>query len=262
MTTGAPLRIADLRVKIEEKPILKGLNLTVNPGEIHAIMGPNGAGKTTLGHTLMGHPRYTVTGGTAFIGEQNLLDLPVNERARAGLFLAFQYPFEVSGVTVANFLRQAVNAVQGEEISVWDFQELLAEKMQLLEMNEAFASRYLNEGFSGGEKKRNEMLQMLLLNPKIAVLDETDSGLDVDALKIVSKAVNSLRGPNFGAILITHYHRMLDHIKPDVVHVLMGGRIVKTGGPELAMEIEKKGYDWIKAELGITDEAEVGQGVK
>lgn len=262
MSNGAPLIVDDLRVSIGDKPILKGLNLQVKPGEIHAIMGPNGAGKTTLGFSLMGHPRYEVTGGSAKLGDTNLFDLDVSQRAKAGLFLAFQYPFEVSGVTVANFLRQAVNAVRGEEISVWDFQTMLAEKMQLLEMDEAFASRYLNEGFSGGEKKRNEMLQMLLLEPRFAILDETDSGLDVDALKVVSKAVNSLRGPNFGAVIITHYHRILDHIKPDVVHVMMNGRIVKTAGPELAVEIEKRGYDWIKAELGIIDEAPEAQGVK
>ncbi|MFZ5828297.1 MAG: Fe-S cluster assembly ATPase SufC [Bacillota bacterium] len=255
MTTGAPLNVKDLRVNIGEKEILKGLNLEVKPGEIHAIMGPNGAGKTTLGFALMGHPRYEVTGGSVTLGGEDVLEMEVSDRAKAGLFLAFQYPFEVAGVTVANFLRQAVNAVRGEEVSVWDFQEMLSEKMNLLEMDEAFAARYLNEGFSGGEKKRNEMLQMALLEPKIAILDETDSGLDIDALKVVAKAVNSLRGPNFGAIVITHYHRILDHINPDVVHVLMGGRIVKTGGPELAMEIEKKGYDWIKAELGIVDEA-------
>jgi Fe-S cluster assembly ATP-binding protein len=262
VTTGAPLIIEDLRVNIGEKEILKGLNLKVNPGEIHAIMGPNGAGKTTLGFALMGHPRYEVTGGSAKLGEQDLLSMEVSDRAKSGLFLAFQYPFEVSGVTVANFLRQAVGAVRGEEVSVWDFQEELSAKMEMLEMSEAFAARYLNEGFSGGEKKRNEMLQMLLLSPKFAILDETDSGLDVDALKVVAKAVNTLRGPDFGAIVITHYHRILDHIGPDVVHVLMGGRIVKTGGPELALEIEKKGYDWIKAELGIADEAEETQGVK
>lgn len=261
MTNGAPLIVEDLRVKIGEKEILKGLNLNVKPGEIHAIMGPNGAGKTTLGFTLMGHPRYEVLGGSVKLGDEDLLSMEVSDRAKAGLFLAFQYPFEVAGVTVANFLRQAVGAVRGEEISVWDFQEMLTEKMGLLEMDESFASRYLNEGFSGGEKKRNEMLQMALLEPKIAILDETDSGLDVDALKVVSKAVNSLRGPNFGAVVITHYHRILDHIKPDFVHVLMNGRIVKSGGPELALEIEKKGYDWIKAELGIVDEAEP-QGVK
>jgi len=262
VTTGAPLIVEDLRVNIGDKPILKGLNLKVNPGEIHAIMGPNGAGKTTLGFTLMGHPRYEVTGGSVHLGEQDLLSLEVSERAKAGLFLAFQYPFEVAGVTVANFLRQAVSAIRGEEVSVWDFQEELTEKMTLLEMPETFAARYLNEGFSGGEKKRNEMLQMTLLNPRFAVLDETDSGLDVDALKVVAKAVNTLRGPNFGAVVITHYNRILDHINPDIVHVLMNGRIVKTGGPELALEIEKKGYDWIKAELGILDEAAEVQGVK
>lgn len=262
MTTGAPLIVEDLRVNIGEKPILKGLNLKVNPGEIHAIMGPNGAGKTTLGFALMGHPRYEVTGGSVKLGDEDLLAMEVSDRAKAGLFLAFQYPFEVAGVTVANFLRQAVSAVRGEEVSVWDFQGELAEKMDLLEMDESFAGRYLNEGFSGGEKKRNEMLQMTLLNPRFAILDETDSGLDIDALKVVAKAVNSLRGPDFGAIVITHYHRILDHIKPDVVHVMMNGRIVKTGGPELALEIEKKGYDWIKAELGIKDEAAEAQGVK
>jgi len=261
VTTGASLTVKDLRVNIGEKPILKGLNLTVKPGEIHAIMGPNGAGKTTLGFSLMGHPRYEVTGGSVLLGDRNLLEMEVSDRAKAGIFLAFQYPFEVSGVTVANFLRQAVSAVCGEELSVWEFQEKLSEKMAFLDMDESFAGRYLNEGFSGGEKKRNEMLQMLLLNPKYAILDETDSGLDVDALKVVAKAVNSLRGPNFGAIIITHYNRILNHIKPDVVHVMMQGRIVKTGGPELAQEIEDRGYDWIKAELGIVDEPEV-QGVK
>lgn len=262
MTTGSSLRIDDLQVSIGDKPILKGLNIQVNPGEIHAIMGPNGAGKTTLGFSLMGHPRYEVTGGSAYLGDQNLLEMEVSERAKSGLFLAFQYPFEISGVTVANFLRQAVSAVRGEEISVWDFQEMLSEKMALLEMDESFAARYLNEGFSGGEKKRNEMLQMTLLQPRFAILDETDSGLDIDALKVVSQAVNSLRGPNFGAIIITHYHRILNHIQPDFVHVMMNGRIVKSGGPELALEIEQNGYDWIKAELGIQDEVTEPQGVK
>jgi Fe-S cluster assembly ATP-binding protein len=255
VTTGTSLIVEDLRVNIGDKEILKGLNLKVNPGEIHAIMGPNGAGKTTLGFALMGHPRYEVTSGSAKLGGDDLLAMEVSDRAKAGLFLAFQYPFEVAGVTVANFLRQSVSAVSGEEVSVWDFQEQLADKMTLLEMDEAFATRYLNEGFSGGEKKRNEMLQMTLLSPKIAILDETDSGLDIDALKVVSQAVNSLRGPNFGAVIITHYNRILNHIKPDVVHVLMNGRIVKTGGPELAEAIEVRGYDWIKVELGIMDEA-------
>lgn len=256
MTTRSSLTVENLHVNIGDKEILKGLNLNVNPGEIHAIMGPNGAGKTTLGFSLMGHPRYEVTEGAVTLGEENLFDMEVSERAKAGLFLAFQYPFEVAGVTVANFLRQAVSAVRGEEVSVWDFQEELAEGMELLEMKESFAARYLNEGFSGGEKKRNEMLQMYLLKPKFAILDETDSGLDIDALKVVSKAVNALRGPEFGAVIITHYHRILDHIKPDVVHVMMNGKIVKTGGPELALEIEKRGYDWIKEELGLTTPAE------
>lgn len=262
VTTGAPLIVEDLKVNIGDKEILKGLSIRVNPGEIHAIMGPNGAGKTTLGFALMGHPRYEVTGGTVKLGDDDLLEMEVSDRAKSGLFLAFQYPFEVAGVTVANFLRQAANAIRGEEISVWDFQEMLAEKMQMLEMDESFAARYLNEGFSGGEKKRNEMLQMALLNPKMAILDETDSGLDIDALKVVSKAVNSLRGPDFGAIVITHYNRILNHILPDFVHVMIAGRIVKSGGPELAQEIEEKGYDWIKTELGIADEAEEPQEVK
>jgi len=261
VTTGASLVIEDLRVSVDDKPILKGVSFQVNPGEIHAIMGPNGAGKTTLGFALMGHPRYEITGGSVKLGDKDLLAMDVTERAKEGLFLAFQYPFEVSGVTVANFLRQAVSAVRGEEISVWDFQEMLAEKMKLLEMDPSFASRYLNEGFSGGEKKRNEMLQMVLLRPRIAILDETDSGLDIDALKVVARAVNSLRGPDFSAVIITHYHRILNHIKPDVVHVMMNGRIVKTDGPELAEEIEKRGYDWIKAEVGITDETADLQGV-
>src|SRR5690606_25823296 len=194
------LEIKNLRARIEEKEILKGVNLTIKGGEIHAFMGPNGSGKSTLASVLMGHPRYEVTDGEVLLNGENILEMEPNERAQAGLFLAFQYPNEVPGVTVAHFLRQAVNAAGGEEMSVWDFQELLAEKMALLEMDESFAARYLNEGFSGGEKKRNEMLQMAVLDPKFAILDETDSGLDIDAIQVVSKAVNSLRGDGFGAL--------------------------------------------------------------
>lgn len=245
------LEIKNLHARIEEKEILKGVNLTIKGGEIHAFMGPNGSGKSTLASVLMGHPRYEVTEGEVLLNGENILEMETNERAAAGLFLAFQYPNEVPGVTVANFLRQAVNAVRGEEMSVWDFQELLAEKMALLEMDESFAARYLNEGFSGGEKKRNEMLQMAVLNPKFAVLDETDSGLDIDAIQVVSKAVNSLRGPDFGALVITHYNRILQFIGPDHVHIFLDGRIVRSGGPELATELEEKGYDWIKAEVGV-----------
>lgn len=240
------LEIKNLHVQIDDKPILKGLNLTLKSGEIHALMGPNGSGKTTLSFTLMGHPRYRVTEGEVFLNGQNILAMPADERARAGLFLAFQYPSEVPGVTVANFLRTAVNSARGKNLSAWDFFELLQEKMNLLEMDESFAKRYLNEGFSGGEKKRNEMLQMLLLEPRFAILDETDSGLDIDALKVVSKGVNAMRGPDFGALVITHYNRILRYVEPDVVHVMMDGRIVRTGGKELSLELEEKGYDWIK----------------
>lgn len=243
------LKINDLHVSIDGKPIVKGLNLEIKGGEIHALMGPNGSGKTTLSKAIAGHPRYTIDSGEVLLNGANLLELPPDERAKAGLFLAFQYPVEVPGVTVANFLRTALNAIRGEEISVWDFQEILSEKMQLLEMDESFAARYLNEGFSGGEKKRNEMLQLALLQPKIAVLDETDSGLDVDALKIVGKTVNAMRGEGFGALIITHYNRILKHIQPDIVHIMADGRILHTGGPELADQVEEKGYDWIRGQV-------------
>ncbi|MFO7172115.1 MAG: Fe-S cluster assembly ATPase SufC [Bacillota bacterium] len=243
------LTIKDLRVSVDGKPIVKGLDLEVKGGEIHALMGPNGSGKTTLSKAIAGHPRYTIDGGEVLLNGVNLLELSPDERARAGLFLAFQYPVEVPGVTVANFLRTALQAIRGEEIGVWEFQELLAEKMKLLEMDESFAGRYLNEGFSGGEKKRSEMLQMALLQPKIAILDETDSGLDVDALKVVGKTVNSMRGENFGALIITHYNRILKHIRPDVVHIMVDGRIIRTGGPELADLVEEKGYDWIRSQV-------------
>lgn len=260
MSTAPKLTINDLRVSIDDKEILTGVNLEVKGGEVHAIMGPNGTGKSTLASALMGHPRYEVTGGEVTLDGEDLLEMEVDERARAGLFLAMQYPSEVSGVTNSDFLRSAMNARRGEgnEISLMKFIREMDKKMELLEMDEKFATRYLNEGFSGGEKKRNEILQMMMLQPRIAILDEIDSGLDIDALKVVAKGVNSMRGPEFGALIITHYQRLLNYIKPDFVHVFMQGRIVKSGGPELAERLEAEGYDWVKEELGIEDET-VGQ---
>ncbi|MGO4888901.1 Fe-S cluster assembly ATPase SufC [Anaerobacillus sp. MEB173] len=254
------LKIEDLHVAIEDKEILKGFNLEINGGEIHAIMGPNGTGKSTLASALMGHPKYEVTSGKVTFDGEDLLEMEVDERAKAGLFLAMQYPSEISGVTNADFLRSAINAKreEGDEISLMKFIRKLDEKMGLLEMDESFSQRYLNEGFSGGEKKRNEILQLLMTEPKIAILDEIDSGLDIDALKVVSKGVNEMRGSEFGCLIITHYQRLLNYIKPDKVHVMMQGRIVKSGGPELAERLEAEGYDWIKEELGIEDET-VGQ---
>lgn len=258
--TTPHLKIENLHVSIEDKEIIKDLSLEIKGGEVHAVMGPNGTGKSTLASALMGHPRYEVTKGSVTLNGEDLLEMEVDERAKAGLFLAMQYPSEVSGVTNADFMRTAINAKRGEgnEIPLMKFIRQLDEKMDLLEMDEAFSQRYLNEGFSGGEKKRNEILQMLMLEPQIAILDEIDSGLDIDALKVVSKGVNSMRGPGFGALIITHYQRLLNYIKPDKVHVMMQGRIVKSGGPELAERLEAEGYDWIKAELGIEDET-VGQ---
>lgn len=247
---GADLVIKGLHVNIDDKEILKGVDLTIKAGEVHAIMGPNGSGKTTLSHALAGHPRYEITAGEVFLGDENVLEMEADERARAGLFLAFQYPSEIPGVKVSDFLRLAVSATKGEDVSVFDFYNLVSEKMGRLEMNEEFLKRYLNEGFSGGEKKRHEILQMLLLEPKMAIMDETDSGLDIDALKVVSKGVNSLRSPNFGCLVITHYHRLLQYIEPDVIHVMMDGRIVRTGDKNLALELEAKGYDWLRNEAG------------
>jgi Fe-S cluster assembly ATP-binding protein len=246
------LKIENLHVRIEENEILKGLSLTVRQGEIHAIMGPNGTGKSTLAYSLMGHPKYEVTAGTVIFKGQNILDLAPDERSHLGLFLAFQYPVAVPGVTVANFLRTAINAhrkaknPEDKGISIPEFRKLLKERMDLLQMDHAFAGRYLNDGFSGGEKKRVEILQMATLKPEIAILDETDSGLDIDALRIVSEGVNALRGPDFGAIVITHYQRILNYIKPDYVHVMLNGRIVESGGPELALTLEEQGYDWVR----------------
>jgi Fe-S cluster assembly ATP-binding protein len=247
------LEIRDLHVSVDGKEIVKGLNLTINPGKVHALMGPNGSGKTTLALTLMGHPRYQIDKGEVLFEGENLLEMEPDERARRGLFLSFQYPAEIPGVSVANFLRSALNARRGflgqEDISLRDFQALLKEKLALLDMDQSFLRRSLNEGFSGGEKKRHEILQMTLLRPGLAILDETDSGLDIDALKVVAGGVNSLRGPEFSALLITHYQRILRYLQPDFVHVMVEGRIVRSGGPELAQELEEKGYEWIREGL-------------
>ncbi|WP_210365230.1 Fe-S cluster assembly ATPase SufC [Bacillus sp. REN3] len=257
---GSVLSINDLHVEIEGKKILKGVDLEVKGGEIHAIMGPNGTGKSTLSSSIMGHPKYEVTNGTVTLDGKDVLEMEVDERARAGLFLAMQYPSEISGVTNADFLRSALNSRRGEgnEISLMKFIRQMDKEMEFLEMDVNMAQRYLNEGFSGGEKKRNEILQLMMLEPKIAILDEIDSGLDIDALKVVSKGINQMRGEDFGCLIITHYQRLLDYITPDFVHVMMQGRIVKSGGPELAQRLEAEGYDWIKKELGIEDET-VGQ---
>ncbi|KAE8558792.1 Fe-S cluster assembly ATPase SufC [Paenibacillus polymyxa] len=253
-------KVEGLKATIEGKEILKGINLEMKGGEIHAIMGPNGTGKSTLASALMGHPKYEVTDGKVTLDGEDVLDMEVDERARAGLFLAMQYPSEIAGVTNSDFLRSAINArrEEGQEISLIKFIRQMEGKMKELEMNPEFAHRYLNEGFSGGEKKRNEILQMMMLDPKIVVLDEIDSGLDIDALRIVANGVNAMRSEDRGFLVITHYQRLLNYIKPDYVHVMMQGRIVKSGGPELAERLEADGYDWIKEELGIVDET-VGQ---
>jgi len=249
------LIIRNLHISIEGKPIVKGLDLTVRQGEVHAIMGPNGTGKSTLAYTLMGHPAYEVTEGEVWFKGQNIVELAADERSRLGLFLAFQYPVAIPGVTVANFLRTAVNArrraanPEDRGIAIPEFRKILKERMALLKMDQAFAGRYLNDGFSGGEKKRAEVLQMAVLRPEIAILDETDSGLDIDALRIVSEGVNALRGPEMGALVITHYQRMLNYIKPDFVHVMMDGRIVESGGPDLALHLEEQGYEWVREKI-------------
>ena len=246
------LEIHSLQTRIGDKEILRGLNLTVKAGEVHAIMGPNGARKSSLAYTLAGRPGYEVTGGSVRFEGADLLTLAPEERAQAGLFLGFQYPVEIPGVNNVYLLKAALNAARKQrglpEVDAFEFLTLVREKMRLMQMDEAFLSRGVNEGFSGGEKKRNEILQMLVLEPKLALLDETDSGLDIDALKVVANGVNSLRSPSRAVVLVTHYQRLLDYIKPDVVHVLARGRIIKTGGPELALELEARGYDWLLAD--------------
>ena len=244
------LDIKNLQVNVEGKPILKGINLHVNAGEVHAIMGPNGSGKSTLARALSGHPEYEITGGTVTFEGKDLLDMDPDERAREGVFMAFQYPVEIAGVNNAYFLKAALNAKrkhQGQpELDAMEFMQLIKEKSKLLEIDQSMLSRAVNEGFSGGEKKRNEIFQMSLLEPRLAILDETDSGLDIDALKLVASGVNAMRTPERAIIVVTHYQRLLDYIVPDYVHVLSAGRIVKSGGKELALELEKRGYGWIE----------------
>ena len=250
MTTA--LEIRNLHVNVEDKPILKGVNLLVKQGEVHALMGPNGAGKSTLAYALMGHPSYAVTAGQIIFKGMDLLELEPDERSRLGLFLAFQYPVAIPGVSVANFLRTALNARSraanpaDKGIPIPEFRKLLRGKMDLLKVPNDFAGRYLNEGFSGGEKKRAEILQMATLEPEIAILDETDSGLDIDALRIVAEGVNALIGPKMGALVITHYQRLLNYIKPHFVHIMLDGQIVESGGADLALHLEEKGYDWVR----------------
>ncbi|MDQ3625941.1 MAG: Fe-S cluster assembly ATPase SufC [Verrucomicrobiota bacterium] len=245
------LEIQNLHATVAGQEIIRGLTLTVPKGEVHAIMGPNGSGKSTLAKIIAGHPDYTVTSGAVLMDGENILELEADERARKGIFLAFQYPSEIPGVTIANFIRAAVQArlPEGEELEATDYYASLYQKMDLLEMDRSFTSRSVNEGFSGGEKKRNEILQLAMLEPKYAVLDETDSGLDIDALKIVANGVNSLRGPKLGVLLITHYQRLLDYIVPDHVHVMVQGRIVRSGDKNLALELEEKGYEWVRDQI-------------
>jgi Fe-S cluster assembly ATP-binding protein len=242
--------IKDLRVAIGEKEIIRGLDLEFSKGEIHAVMGPNGSGKSTLAKVMAGHPDYQVTGGDILLDDESILEMEPDERSRKGLFMAFQYPMEIPGVSNANFLRAAIQAKlpEGEELDATDFYQRLYEKMDLLDIRREFTARSVNEGFSGGEKKRNEILQLAMLEPAFAVLDETDSGLDIDALKVVAKGVNKLRGPNIGILLITHYQRLLNYIIPDYVHVMYEGQIVRSGTKDLALELESKGYDWLKTE--------------
>ena len=252
---SSTLEIKDLHVSIEDKEILKGVNLTINTGEIHAIMGPNGTGKSTLSSAIMGHPSYEVTQGEVLLDGVNILELEVDERAKAGLFLAMQYPSEITGVTNADFMRSAINAKreEGQEINLMQFIKKLDKEMDFLDIDKDMAQRYLNEGFSGGEKKRNEILQLMMLEPKFAILHEIDSGLDIDALKVVSKGINEMRGEEFGALMITHYQRLLNYITPDKVHVMYGGKVVKSGGPELAKRLEEEGYEWVKEEFGAKE---------
>ncbi len=262
MSQTPDLLVKDLHVSVEGKEILKGLSLEINKGEVHALMGPNGSGKSTFANTLMGHSKYEVTSGDILFKGESILEMETDERARAGLFMAFQYPVAIPGLTVASFLRAAINAriapSLGEDgkaptkkgIPPKEFRDLMRQKMAMLKMDEKMAMRYLNDGFSGGEKKRAEILQLAMLKPEIAIMDETDSGLDIDALRVVSEGVNALSGPDLGVLVITHYNRILDYIKPSKVHVMKDGRIALSGGPELALELEAKGYDWVGQEVG------------
>jgi Fe-S cluster assembly ATP-binding protein len=245
------LSFKDLRVEVEGQEVVRGVSLTVRAGEVHAIMGPNGSGKSSLSQALMGHPAYAITGGTASLKGESLLEMAADERSRNGLFLAFQYPLSVPGVTVANFMRTALKAHRGPDAEMSDFRKLFKSEMDSLGIDQSFAARYLNEGFSGGEKKRIEILQMSMLNPSVAILDETDSGLDIDALKTVSEGINRYHTDENGILLVTHYQRLLNYIKPDFVHVMMGGRLVKSGGADLALKLEDKGYDWVAEEIGM-----------
>lgn len=253
------LVIDNLHASINGKEILKGVDLAIKPGEVHALMGPNGTGKSTLAYVLMGHPAYEITEGQVLFKGKNILDLEPDQRSHLGLFLAFQYPVAIPGVSLANFLRTAINAQRraadpnDKGMPIPEFRKLLKEKMDLLQMDHSFAGRYLNDGFSGGEKKRAEVLQMAALNPEIAIMDETDSGLDIDALRIVSEGVNTLRGPHLGVLVITHYQRILNYIKPEFVHIMMDGRIIESGGADLALQLEEHGYNWLrdKAETAI-----------
>lgn len=243
------LEFRDVHVTVESKEVVKGVSLTIRPGEIHAIMGKNGSGKSSLSNALAGHPSYQITSGEVTLDGRNLLEMAADERSRAGMFLAFQYPVAIPGVTVSNFLRTALQAHRGKDADMSDFRKLLRAEMKALDVDEAFVSRYLNDGFSGGEKKRIEILQMAVLGPRMAILDETDSGLDIDALKTVAEGINRFHNDNNGILLVTHYQRLLNYVRPDFVHVMMDGRLVKSGGPELALKLEERGYEWVETEM-------------
>jgi len=256
MSQKKPLfEFKDIHVGVEGNQVVNGVSLSINPGEIHAIMGPNGSGKSSLSNALMGHPNYTITKGEAFLDGKNILEMEADRRSRAGLFLAFQYPLPIPGVTVANFLRTAVRAHRGKDADMSDFRKNLKAEMDNLSIEHNFATRYLNDGFSGGEKKRIEILQLAMLKPKMAMLDETDSGLDIDALRTVASGINTFHSDTNGILAVTHYQRLLNYVKPDFVHVMMRGQFVKSGGPELALELEERGYDWL--ENTVTEKAEV-----
>ena len=251
----ATLEVRGLEAEVEGKPILRGIDLTVRQGEIHALMGPNGSGKSTLSNVIMGRPGYVITAGSVVLNGEDITALTPDERAKRGLFLAMQYPTEIPGVSVVNFLRTAYGSIKGEQISALAFRQHMKTQMERLGIEDAMVNRYVNQGFSGGEKKRNEVLQLAVLEPQIALLDETDSGLDIDSLKLVAESVNELVGPELGVLIITHYQRMLNYITPQHVHVMLRGRIVKSGGPELAHELEAKGYEGVRAELGLEADA-------